>query len=135
MQPERFETSQWFDQFIGRSGMWRRQVALVKDGEPTGANFVVLLDRIDGKRPAVWRLWLNAARLERHDWGVRLIGKEDVDIDVVFWGGAPAGLEFETKSLRSLSSLKGPVETTQTAIVVPITPDRDQSRPVPALEV
>jgi hypothetical protein len=120
MRIDRFVAGPAIDTFAGTSGAWIRRIALVKDDDSTGANFVVLSDSLAGGREATWRLWLTGERRERHNWGVELIGRDDVDMDVVFLGGVPAGLDFETKTVRSVSSIKGPMDTTQTAITVPM---------------
>jgi len=120
MKTTRFETGDVIDSFAGTSGAWTRSLTLIKDADPLGPNYALIDDSIADKRNGTWRLWLTAGRVEATEWGVRVSGFDDVDTDVVFLDGVPAGLGFETKTLKSASSIKGAVETTQTAIVAPM---------------
>lgn len=117
MQIEEFATSPELDRFKGASGAWRREIILVKDEDPLGPNYVLLTDTLGGKADGTWRLWLTGERIERRVWGATLIGQDDVDLDIVFLGGAPPVLDLQTKTLRSAASVRGPIESTQTALV------------------
>jgi hypothetical protein len=77
-------------------------------GRPLGANLLLLADTLDGRSTETWRLWVTGDRLERRDWGIELIGRDDVDMPIVFLDGVPSKLVLETKTLRSQSSFKGP---------------------------
>ncbi len=120
MSIDAFATGEILDHFSGTSGAWHRDITLVKDDDPLGNNFVLLTDVLGGKVDGTWRLWLTCQRLERRDWGIELIGRDDVDMAILFPDGVPPGLALENKTLRSSSSLKGSLETTQTGVVLPI---------------
>lgn len=114
-----FSTGAVLDHFTGRSRAWTRRITLVKDRDPLGLNYVLIEDDLPGAKNATWRLWLTGERLERSSKGVTLVGCDEVDLDVFCLDATPA-LSFQSRTLRSASSVRGPVSTTQTAIVVPM---------------
>ncbi len=113
MQIEAFSTSNEFDYLEGRAGRWTRQIAFLKDPRPSGPNFFVLRDELEAGS-GTWRLYLNADRIEIKGDRACVIGKDDVDTDIVFASGAPADLKVETVSRTSNSSaFNRPYATTQ----------------------
>ncbi|OPZ85039.1 MAG: hypothetical protein BWY76_01588 [bacterium ADurb.Bin429] len=79
----------------GERGGWTRQIALVKDADPNGPNYFVLADSLRVPAAATWRLWCYAETVRTQDNAALVVGKEDVDMDVIF--AAPAGLKLGTR--------------------------------------
>lgn len=113
-------------------GPWTRQILFVKDRDPLAPNYFLLRDDLSGApvgrsasgdNGSVWRLWLNADRIEFGGNHALVIGKDDVDMDIFFLAGAPAGATIEKATRTSLSSaLNKPYATTQSAIRIPLAP-------------
>ena len=94
----------------------------MKDTDPLGPNYYVLRDELTGALNSTWRLWLTADRVELAGDRVRVIGKDDVDMDVIFLSGPPAGMTVEEAARTSVSSAfnNAPVTTKQFALRVPL---------------
>lgn len=86
--------SDLLDCLTGTCGGWTRQVALVKDADPMGPNYFVLADGLKVALPATFRLWCNANAVQPQGNAALVVGREDVDMDVIF--AAPAGLALTT---------------------------------------
>ena len=119
MQVTAFSSQVALDVVQGRSGGWSRQIAMLKDADPLGPNAYVIRDEVAGSEPGTWRLWLNADRIELSNTGAKVIGRGDVDTDVVFLTGQPESVKLETRTRTSSSSFfNKPYATTQTGLVV-----------------
>jgi len=53
-----FSTQPDFDYVTGTKGAWQRQIAFVKDKDPSGPNYFVIRDTHHADIPSTWRLWL-----------------------------------------------------------------------------
>ncbi|HOF86495.1 MAG TPA: hypothetical protein PLZ36_00140 [Armatimonadota bacterium] len=84
------------DYTLGERGGWTRQIALVKDADPLGPNYFVLADSLRVPTSATWRLWCYAETVRTRGNAALVVGKEDVDMDVIF--AAPAGLALATRA-------------------------------------
>jgi hypothetical protein len=80
---------------------WTRQIALVKDTDPLGPNYFVICDSLRAPVPATWRLWLTCEKVTLHPQGALVVGKEDVDTDIVFLRPAQPALSTEAKTRAS----------------------------------
>jgi hypothetical protein len=120
MQVEAFSANPAFDFVRGRKGAWQRQLALLKDPDPSGPLSLLSRDHHDDERDATWRLWLTANRVVLHEQGATVEGEQDVDLDIFVFN--PAGLDLRTESTTQKSQgrrdgREGPVEISQTALV------------------
>lgn len=120
MHIEEFVTGPTADYVRASKGAWTRQVILVKNPD-----YFVINDTLPAPdRTAMWRLWTISTNLDVGEHSVKVVGHEDVDMDVTFaWPVQPV-LKTETKTIASLVALKpdgsqGQVPITQNAIVVP----------------
>jgi len=85
MAIEEFSASAELDYVRGTRRGWQRQIAFVKDASPRGPNYFVIADSFDATAaPTVWRLFLAAAQIVPNRAGVTVVGKDDVDMDIVF---------------------------------------------------
>ncbi len=83
-----FSASNRFDYVRGTRRGWQRQIAFAKDADPLGPNYFLVADTFDAASvPTTWRLFLAAAEIKPTDTGVTAIGRDDVDLDIVFLGG------------------------------------------------
>jgi len=101
MQVKEFAAAEEFDYVRGVKGNWTRQIAFVKDQDPLAPNYFVLCDSLKKPEPATWRLWCVAERVELKGRGALVVGKEDVDTDVVFARPDVLALRTEEKSCSS----------------------------------
>jgi hypothetical protein len=80
-----FSASASFDYFRGTRRGWQRQIGFVKDADPQGPHYFLLADTLDSKSvPATWRLYLTAEDIRVDGSRVTVIGRDDVDLDLVF---------------------------------------------------
>ena len=87
-----FSTSAAFDYVHGTRRGWQRQIAFAKDTDPLGPNYFVISDTLNAASvPTIWRLFLASDKVEPIANGVTMIGREDVDMDIVFV--RPAGVK------------------------------------------
>jgi hypothetical protein len=97
MALQEFSTTGHLDYVRGNRRGWQRQIAFVKDADPLGPNYFVIADTLDAKSvPTTWRLYLAAAQITPTASGVTVVGRDDVDMDVIFL--RPAALQFEIQS-------------------------------------
>lgn len=91
-----FESSPGFDYVRGTRRGWQRQIGFVKDVDPLGPNYFLLVDTVDKSAvPAVWRLYLAAESIEVEGNRVLVSGREDVDLDILFL--RPESIEIEAQ--------------------------------------
>ena len=91
-----FSAAADFDYVRGQRRGWQRQIAFVKDADPLGPNYFLLADTFDAKSvPTVWRLFLAATQITPTATGVTVVGKDDVDLDIVFL--RPAGVKVDVQ--------------------------------------
>src|SRR5262245_18112651 len=67
-----------------KSGEWTRQIAFVKDTGPLGPNYFIISDSLRTTEPAAWRLWLTADNVTTSGQSAAVVGKEDVNTDIIF---------------------------------------------------
>ena len=126
MRVTEFTSQPALDYLRGVNGPWTRQVLFAKDCEPLGPNYIVLRDEFAGASNSAapgttWRLWLTGDRIELDGNRARLIGKDDVDMDIFFLSGAPSGATIEQAARTTpASGLNKPYTTTQSAIRIPL---------------
>ncbi len=85
MALQEFSTTASLDYVRGTRRGWQRQIAFVKDADPLAPNYFVIADTLDDKSvPTTWRLFLMAERIVPTAAGVTVVGKDDVDMDIVF---------------------------------------------------
>ena len=101
MQVTEFAMSGEFDYVRGVKGNWTRQIAFVKDPDPLAPSYFVLCDSLKKPEPAHWRLWCTAEEVKLNPRGALVVGKEDVDTDVVFTRPNALALRTEAKSCSS----------------------------------
>jgi len=120
MRIEAFAPASALDYVAGRKGVWRRQIALVKDADPLGPNFFLLRDTHDAPEPATWRLWLTTKGIVLHERGATVEGEDDVDLDVFLHEPRRLATATEStvqKGMGRRDGKEGPTETRQTALV------------------
>lgn len=61
---------------------WRRQILFVKDEQPLGPNYFLVLDSFEATLPTDWSLWCLADDLEVHGQRATFTGKFGVDLEV-----------------------------------------------------
>ena len=123
MNVTHFQTSTGLDYVAAEKGAWRRQIALVKDSDPLGANFVVINDTLGQPAEATWRLWLTADQVLVKGSGADVTGKEDVDTTIRFLRlpqGATIGTAELTRQTWGLdgNAKYGRTSSTQTGLIV-----------------
>ena len=118
-----FAPSARFDYLGGVKGAWWRQILFVKDPDPLGPNYFVLADTFRVPIPATWRLWLTASKVTPAVPFTRVEGKEDVDLDIVFFGADPFALKTEEKMRKSpgiMGNRQVACEITQTGLIAEV---------------
>ena len=130
MNIETFAPSAQADYLRGRKNGWRRQVMLVKDADPLGANYAVVCDTLAvAGGSAKWRLWTTSQKVDCSLSTAHVEGKEDVDMDVFFaWPPKPE-VAVESKSrTASAGTLPngnyGKFPTTQNGLILPMSESR-----------
>ena len=131
MRVRDYSAQETMDYVRASNGPWTRQILFVKDKDPLGPNYFLLRDALVGAPVSkakddpgsVWRLWLNAERVDFAGDRATVVGKEDVDMDIFFLTGLPAGATLEQATRSSAASgLNRPYATTQSAIRIPLAP-------------
>lgn len=118
-----FATTEALDYVAGRSGRWSRQLALIKDRDPLGANYFVLRDELDAAKGGTWRLWLTARSVTIDGNVVSVSGEEDVDTDIILLTRPATPPRLETITRTSAASGHGRRHpTTQTGIIIDLPP-------------
>jgi hypothetical protein len=121
MQITAFSTGEQIDYVRGlKNDAWTRQIAFVKDADPLGPNYFVVADNMKRPEPAVWRVWLTAARVELGKQGALAVGNEDVDTDILFV--QPPGISLATEQRTHVTSGMtagkfGGLSTAQTGLI------------------
>jgi hypothetical protein len=119
LELKEFSTSKDLDYVSGVRRGWTRQIAFVKDPDPLAPNYFVLADTLDAKStPTVWRLFLNAAEIKPIPNGVTLIGKDDVDMDIVFLRPANVKVQIHAETLPATAYSKGPIVVHHIAVAM-----------------
>jgi hypothetical protein len=95
LQASHFQATPLADYVRGTKQGWQRQLLLVKDSDPLGANYLVVRDRLAQPAAAVWRLFFTAAGVQPIASGAKVTGQEDVDTDVAILV-QPAGTTVTT---------------------------------------
>jgi len=101
MKIEAFAPADEFDYVRGVKQGWTRQIAFVKDPDPLAPNYFVLCDSLAKETSAVWRLWLTAEKVSVEGRRALVVGKEDVDMDILFLLPANVQLKTQEKSCSS----------------------------------
>ncbi len=121
MQITAFSTGEQIDYVRGlKNDAWTRQIAFIKDADPLGPNYFVVADTMKHAEPAVWRLWLTAARVDLGKQGALVVGNEDVDTDIRFIQppGVALATEQRTHATSGMTAGKfGGLSTTQTGLI------------------
>ncbi|HEX2826075.1 MAG TPA: hypothetical protein VHP37_07000 [Burkholderiales bacterium] len=117
----RFAPSPDVDYVRGTKGnAWDRQIVFVKDRDPLGANYCVILDTVSDGPQAMWRAWFTASRIAGREQRFTAEGGDDVDTDIFFLL-PPAGsmaIEEKTRTSWGLTQGKyGQATTTQRGLV------------------
>ncbi|MHB0959338.1 MAG: hypothetical protein ACYC0X_23290 [Pirellulaceae bacterium] len=117
-----FVTSPRFDYVAGVKDCWTRQIAMVKGVNPDAPCYFVINDALTVAGPAIWRLWCTAQEVVPGAKSARVIGKEDVDLDVIFLNAGDVPVKTEPKTRTSGSGMFPdwswrPMETTQLGVV------------------
>jgi len=125
MQVTAFETSPRLDYVRGTAGGWTRQIAFVKGADPLAPSYFVIADSLDRPVPATWRLWCTADRVELQPGQALVVGKEDVDTDLVFLQPRAAAARIEDKTCSTFGQRPdgsgGTVALSQTGVIVSLT--------------
>ena len=125
MQVTAFSSQDTLDVVQARRGGWTRQIAMLKDSDPLGPNAYVIRDEISSGQAGTWRLWFNADRIELSSGRAKVVGRDDVDTDVIFLTGQPESVKLETRTRTSSSSFfNKPYATTQTGLIVALPGNR-----------
>jgi hypothetical protein len=85
-----------FDYVAGTKQAYARQIAFVKGLTNDDPAYFVLNDALNVSGPMTWRIWLTAQDVQVRPQGALVVGKEDVDMDVVFI--TPQGIPLRTES-------------------------------------
>ncbi|HOS43053.1 MAG TPA: hypothetical protein PK794_05110, partial [Armatimonadota bacterium] len=117
-----FVTSPRYDYTAGVKEGWTRQIAMMKGATPDDPCYFVINDAFKVSGAATWRLWMTAEDVKVTGQRALLVGKEDVDMDIIFLTPADAPLTTETKTRRSGSGMTakwqwGPMEITQIGLI------------------
>ncbi len=124
MRLRTFERRRDFDYVEGVKGGWTRRILMSKPREPHVPPAFVLRDTLEQAEPAVWRCWFTATSIRREGNTFRVIGKEDVDLDLHFTGAAELGrVTIEEKTVKGGAGLLpdwswGRVEVSQIGLIV-----------------
>lgn len=119
MELKEFSTSPNLDYVRGIRQGWQRQIAFVKDADPLAPNYFVIADTLDAKSaPTLWRLFLAAKEITPIPNGVTMIGKEDVDMDIVFLRPANVKVQIINTSLPPTAYSKEPIPVSHIAVAV-----------------
>ena len=111
-----FSTTPDFDYVRGTRRGWQRQIAMVKDRNANRPSYFVMTDTLDEKSvPATWRLFVRASQIRPARNGFTVVGKEDVDMDVVFVRPAGAKPQIHSDHVSLSVSSNGSV----TAVLYP----------------
>jgi hypothetical protein len=99
-----------------------RQIAFVKDADPLAPNYFIICDTLREVAPATWRLWFTCKDVIPGVMGALVVGKEDVDTDVLFLLPVGVELKTESKARRAGCGLNAEgnadsVTTTQTGLI------------------
>ncbi|MHB9022976.1 MAG: carbohydrate binding domain-containing protein [Armatimonadota bacterium] len=94
-----------FDYVSGVKEGWTRQIALIKGAAPEDPCYFVMNDSLRVASQAIWRLWLTAQEVLVQGQAARAVGKEDVDLDIVFLTPNGVSLRTETKERTSGSGM------------------------------
>lgn len=133
MAIQEFSSSPQLDYVSGTRRGWQRQIAFAKDADPLGPNYVVITDTLDKKSaPTTWRLFLSARQIVPTGSGVTVVGRDDVDMDMVFLRPVMAKPEVHSNHVSvavntagSLSVLLYPrLKTEKTPQVTPLADGR-----------
>jgi hypothetical protein len=121
MEVKDFATGPNLDYVRGVKDGWTRQVLLVKEADPLGANYFVFNDSFRSPAPAVWRMHVVADKVTLGAQRATVAGKEDVDTDLVFLQPSPVVLTTEEKTKTANSGIHpdgrgGAVTMTQVCI-------------------
>lgn len=117
-----FVTTPRFDYVAGVKDSWVRQIAMVKGANPDAPCYYVINDSLNVAGPAIWRMWLTAQDVQVNGQSALLVGKEDVDMDIVFVSPDGLALKTEPKTRTSGSGMApnwnwGPMTTTQLGLI------------------
>lgn len=121
MRVRDFKLTSRFDYVAGHKGGWTRQIAFVKGATPEAPAYFLMNDSLAKPGPATWRLWLTAESVRITGKLASVIGKEDVDMDVLFLNAGRPGLKTEDRTIQCGSGLypnwqwRG-MQTTQTGL-------------------
>jgi hypothetical protein len=117
-----FVTTPRFDYVAGVKDSWTRQIVMMKGATPDAPCYFVINDSLKVAGPATWRLWCTAQEVVPGVKSARVVGKEDVDMDVIFLNAGDVPVKTEAKSRTSGSGMfpnwqwRG-METTQLGII------------------
>ncbi len=122
MQVQEFTPGPQLDYVNALANGWRRQIAFVKDADPMAPNYFVVGDSLAIPSPGTWRLWCTASEVQPEPGRALVVGKEDVDTDVIFADPPGLAVTTEAKTRRSASGMSpdkrwGPMESTQLGII------------------
>jgi len=122
MHVHTFVTGPRFDYVSGVKEDWTRQIAMVKGDTPDAPCYYVMHDHLPVAVPAIWRLWLTAREVKVQGQHALEVGKEDVDMDIVFLTPTGVTLTTESKERQSGSGMFpnwtwGPMKTTQIGLI------------------
>ncbi|MHB9134465.1 MAG: hypothetical protein ACYDBB_25615 [Armatimonadota bacterium] len=122
MHVNAFVTGPRFDYVAGVKEGWTRQIALVKGTTNDDPCYYVMHDSLTAAVPAIWRLWLTAQEVKVQGQRALSVGKEDVDLDIVFLTPNGMALTTESKERQSGSGMFpnwtwGPMKTTQIGLI------------------
>jgi hypothetical protein len=133
MQVAEFSSGANLDYVRGIKSGWTRQIVFIKDANPLGPNYFVITDSLKMPEPATWRLWLTADKVTISGQKAVVVGKEDVNTEIIFVQSAGVNLSTEQKT-RQTTTQTGLIATGNgsagfTAIVYP----RLKSEPAPVV--
>ncbi|HCP12403.1 MAG TPA: hypothetical protein DIT89_08730 [Planctomycetaceae bacterium] len=119
MQIKQFRTGTRLDYVYGTRAGWQREIAFLKDPDPSGEVAFLLHDRLEQPPAAVWRLWLTGDRVEFPSMGrATLIGSDGIDLEIFCWP-AKTALTTAAATVEGMARRNGREErqpTTQTAL-------------------
>jgi hypothetical protein len=119
MEIKEFSSSRDLDYVSGVRRGWTRQIAFVKDTDPLAPNYFVIADTVDAKSaPTVWRLFLNAREVTPTPNGVTVVGKEDVDMDIVFLRPSNVKVQIHAETHPPTAYSKEPIVVHHIAVAV-----------------
>ncbi len=119
MELKEFSRAQELDYVSGVRSGWTRQIAFVKDADPLAPNYFVLADTVDTKSvPTIWRLFLSAREVKPIPNGVTVIGKDDVDMDIIFVRPARVNVQVHAETLPPTPYSKDQILVHHIAVVV-----------------